>query len=191
MSMPQPFILNPQNQPFVDGRAPRPAAVTANKSIALPVVGLFWASIGGLCCGWYAMMGFVGMVMDVLGPDPGLVAQGAALMLLVLYSVVLGGSILWLIFLIVSRMNLRESLMQQGRLIHGTVVWCKGKVHFSEGQSSDYYHVTVTYEFQSPTGQSLWNRGVEVRDDLRGQPLPKPGTPVLVLYLDDQNYALI
>jgi hypothetical protein len=191
MSTSRPFVLNPKNQPFVDGLAPHPAAPRTNRNIVLPLVGLACVAVGGLNLGGCLWLGIVEPVRHSPELAPSLVAQVILLTLVVVYFAIWLGCVWWLTSLVATRSRLREALMQQGHLIQGTIVWCKGNVESFDGSSIELYIVTVTYEFQSPTSQTLWSRGSVGRNDLRGQPLPGPGTPVLILYLDDQNYALM
>ncbi len=47
------------------------------------------------------------------------------------------------------------------------------------------YRITVEYEFDQPnTGRKLRGTGTNIRNDLRDEPLPGPGTPVSIRYVN-------
>lgn len=56
-----------------------------------------------------------------------------------------------------------------------------GKVH----------NIYVKYQFLTPAGITIQGEQKKSRSDLRGHPLPPPGTSVKVLYVDDDNYLML
>lgn len=54
------------------------------------------------------------------------------------------------------------------------------------------YKVRVKYRFKSPESQrTITGQSRQIRNDLRRQPLPKPGARVAVYYLGDDRYRLL
>jgi hypothetical protein len=59
------------------------------------------------------------------------------------------------------------------------------------GYSTTQFMVEIAYQFTSPNGDLFYATIKESRPDLNGKPLPLPGTPVYVLYFnDDESYLL-
>jgi hypothetical protein len=90
--------------------------------------------------------------------------------------------------IIVARRNMQitERLRESSSSIHGEVFACTGT-----GDDDDYY-VRLTYRFQSPTSGKLIQKSQRLqRDDLSDDDLPAPGTPVVVLYRDDQTFQVL
>jgi hypothetical protein len=81
----------------------------------------------------------------------------------------------------------RRKLARRGQRIAGEVVHCSG------GWDSDGdFVLEVRFGFHSPqTGAWIEGKGSQMRKDLDGEPLPPPGTPVHVLYLDDKTYLIL
>jgi hypothetical protein len=59
------------------------------------------------------------------------------------------------------------------------------------GYGTTQFMVEIAYQFSSPNGELFHATIKESRPDLNGKPLPLPGTPVYVLYFnDDESYLL-
>jgi lysylphosphatidylglycerol synthetase-like protein (DUF2156 family) len=59
------------------------------------------------------------------------------------------------------------------------------------GYATTQFVVDIAYQFTSPNGDLFHATIKESRPDLNGKPLPLPGTPVYVLYFnDDESYLL-
>ena len=81
----------------------------------------------------------------------------------------------------------RRRLGKVGQRITGEVVRCSGEV---DGDGD--YVLTVGFRFNSPqTGQWIQGRDSQIRNDLKGEAPPPPGTSVHVLYLDDGTYMIL
>jgi hypothetical protein len=78
--------------------------------------------------------------------------------------------------------------MRQGTIVRGTVLSCRG-YH----PSKDTFRVIVSYRFGGPDTDIPEQHGEAsaTRTDLKDQPLPEAGTPVLVWYLDSTHAALL
>ncbi len=76
-------------------------------------------------------------------------------------------------------------LVQTGQLLKGQVVKCGGK------RSKNSYSINLAYTFQTPDGRWLKRTEKAGRNDLRASMLPSAGTPVTVLYADDQTYRVM
>lgn len=82
-----------------------------------------------------------------------------------------------------------DRMIRQGELLQGSIVSCTGKI--TGNGETNWYSVKVVYRFSNPEKIDLIGECERDRDDLDGQPLPTEGTVVLVLYLDDNTYALL
>jgi len=79
-------------------------------------------------------------------------------------------------------------LARHATLIYGNVFACK-----PNGKGWGWRGYTVTYKFTTPKGHELTKDvyvHAEIRTPLFEHPL-EPGTPMLVLYLDDEKFALL
>lgn len=83
----------------------------------------------------------------------------------------------------------RERLVCNGQVLNGSVVSCSGKMR-GNGEES-WYSVKIEYQFFSPQQREIMSHWERDRDDLANLPLPTEGTAILVLYLDDNCYALL
>lgn len=73
------------------------------------------------------------------------------------------------------------------QVLPGQVVECSGNMD-AEGD----FKFKLRYAFKSPrTGQVITAQRTAIRNDLRGQPLPQPGTRVAIHYRSDRNYTLL
>lgn len=75
--------------------------------------------------------------------------------------------------------------------VPGRTVTCLRKLYRHGEDTPDEYVVEVVYTARSPSGAEL--RGVKglPRDDLLNAPLPPPGTPVVVLVLNDKHHTVL
>jgi hypothetical protein len=73
-----------------------------------------------------------------------------------------------------------------GRLLPGRVIRASG-----QRGGKNMWNVTIHYEFDSPEGGRMERKTTRARNDLRKKPLPKPGTPVAVLYLNPNRIRLL
>jgi hypothetical protein len=89
-------------------------------------------------------------------------------------------------YLVAARRERRR--MRQGTIVRGTVLSCRG-YH----PSKDTFRVIVSYRFWGPDTDIPEQHGEAsaTRTDLKDQPLPEAGTPVLVWYLDSTHAALL
>ncbi len=89
----------------------------------------------------------------------------------------------------------RERMIREGKVLPGTVVACAARDELSAeaalGEVTRAYRVTLEYRFTTPEGATIEAQDEHDRPDLRRAELPPPGTPVRVLYLDDQTYAVL
>ena len=81
----------------------------------------------------------------------------------------------------------RRRLAQEGTLIRGEVI------HSSGYKDSDNdYRFKTEIRFRSPqTGEWIHKKYTLTRNDLTGKPLPRPGTPAHVLYVDDRTFEAL
>jgi hypothetical protein len=113
----------------------------------------------------------------------------------------LSNLLIWLILAIVVLMDLltfvgvvvyiRASfkwlyLRGKGILLDGEIV----EIDFREEIRGGYY-IKIIYNFLSPDSQILGQIIEKRRDDLKYKPLPQPGTPVTILYADDDCHIML
>jgi hypothetical protein len=89
-----------------------------------------------------------------------------------------------------------KRLFEKGQMLQGTVVRCAGydqpfPPSTWEGTGSFVYAIRLEYSFRTPVGREVIRTEGRLAEDMQGQPLPEPGTPVLVMYLDDENYEVL
>ncbi len=107
--------------------------------------------------------------------------------MITLLIAVAAGAILLILFIIGLEYRARTGeLMRKGRLLRGKVVSCQGRL-----DSDDDLTVTLRYTFHTPEGRRIEKTARRMANDLKGAALPRPGDPVVVLYLDDKNYKLM
>jgi len=77
-------------------------------------------------------------------------------------------------------------LLQSGRPLPGWVIHST-----SDTTDGGAYQVSIRYGFRSPDGRTIEGRDMETRPDLREQPLPEPGTPVIVCAANASTHQLL
>ncbi len=81
----------------------------------------------------------------------------------------------------------RRRLSREGQRIAGEVISCSG-----HRDSDGDFVLDLRFGFRSPqTGVWVEGKDSQLRKDLEGEPLPSSGTPVHVLYLDDEDYLVL
>jgi hypothetical protein len=136
----------------------------------------------------------VGGVVDIVYvPDNPSLARVAGTLsnpddAIMLVFAVFSNGILWLIALAIVKAYRKDRLLErEGQLIGGEVISAKGRYG-----SKGHYNLTVEYRFRAPdTGEAILDKAKETRNDLRGETLPAPGTPVAVLYRDRKTYKVL
>jgi hypothetical protein len=84
------------------------------------------------------------------------------------------------------RAQVEQRLRQSSSMLPGEVVTCTGNA------ADDDYHVRLTYRFQSThSGKTIQKAQRLQRNDMNDASLPAPGTPVIVLYRDDQTFQVL
>jgi hypothetical protein len=56
---------------------------------------------------------------------------------------------------------------------------------------NNLYEIRVSYKATTPTGATLEGKAKRNRPELRGESLPQPGSTLLLLYLNDQEYKVL
>ncbi|OJV92584.1 MAG: hypothetical protein BGO39_32310 [Chloroflexi bacterium 54-19] len=93
------------------------------------------------------------------------------------------------ISLIVRNIIRRNRLERTGRLLPARLA--SAYLQERRNRRRRYYVLEVYYDFQNPYGKVLSGKERYVRNDLYVQPLPPPGTPLVLLYASDQLYSLL
>ncbi len=107
------------------------------------------------------------------------------------------GSLLWVMIRLVRQENHAKRLFDKGQTLRGGLVSCAGYEQpspppsWESSSGSSVYVVSLTYSFRTPDGREIVKREQWCSDERRGKPLPEPGTPVLVQYLDDEQYEML
>ena len=82
-----------------------------------------------------------------------------------------------------------------GQLLNGRLDAVNGRDAVRWGSKSmmtrPNYDVSFEYSFRSPSGREIGGRRVVRRNDLRQQKFPEVGSPVKVLYINDQSYCML
>jgi hypothetical protein len=86
----------------------------------------------------------------------------------------------------IPRVRRVRRLAWEGELLTGRIVSCLRKCYYTST-----YEVEVQYEVELPSGQTVKGTQAAPRDDLLNETLPAPGTPVVVLMLDETMYAML
>lgn len=91
--------------------------------------------------------------------------------------------VLGLAYYVLGQRFKRQRLSREGTLVDGAIVRCSGRL-----DSDNDFQVKAEIRFRSPrTGQWVFKSFSRQCNQLRGEPLPRPGTPVHVLYIDDET----
>lgn len=103
------------------------------------------------------------------------------------FCLVWNGIVLTISWLLVREVRKRRRLARNGQWLSGEIARCTSHLD-SDGD----FVLDVTFRFRSPqTGMWIEAKDSQLRKDLKGEPLPPPGTPVHVLYLDDKRYMML
>jgi hypothetical protein len=114
---------------------------------------------------------------------------------------ILIGMVEVVLFLSVAIMSIRSYrrnhlLFVRGRLLHGKIVYAEKSIHEhtdSDGCTTYNYTLELLYRFQNPrrnTQQPAFTKEI-TQKEYRANTLPKVGTSVAVLYMNDQLYELL
>ena len=182
-----PFLARPENQDLLDGRT---------RKYAIPVEGEDATTLDGLICvlGACLTTGLLGLLTVVVGtvkyfqfhiahaanaPAPEIDSIWGMLVLIGFigpFSVFC----LRLSYICVRDYSYRAAIERRGILLLGTLISCtvEGRVSYDYSLSPS---PGITVE------GSLWTD----HDDLRGRSTPKPGTPVVVYYLDPKRHRML
>jgi hypothetical protein len=81
----------------------------------------------------------------------------------------------------------RQRLSREGTLVKGEIIRCSGRKN-----SDNDFRLKAEVRFRSPqTGQWVNKNYLLTRNDLKGEPLPQPGTPVHILYINDKTFETL
>jgi hypothetical protein len=91
-------------------------------------------------------------------------------------------------------------MLRRGQIINGQLLHCRRFVtdtahtldpnEYGAALSSNFF-IEVAYRFQTPNGKEIKGIATNKRNDLHRSKLPNFGTPIVVLYLDDENYEML
>jgi len=88
------------------------------------------------------------------------------------------------------RKGLQANKLERSRTVMlGELVSIQGEYLPNRG-SGWRYLITADYRYDDPEGQTQYRSEQSQRDDLRDMSLPRPGTPVVVLYLNPQDVKM-
>src|SRR5262249_16803471 len=108
----------------------------------------------------------------------------------------LDGWFLRLLIRLIREETRAKRLFEKGRTLPGTVIHCVGygqpfPPSCWEGTGTSSYAIRLEYAFRTPGGREVVQTEGRLAEDLKGQPLPEPGTPVFVIYLDDEHSEVL
>lgn len=106
----------------------------------------------------------------------------------ILLFVLVWNGIVWaVIFFGVRQYRLRKFLERNGKMLRGEIL----ESTHSTDSDGDLF-LRVEYAFQSPqSNRRLTKTDRAQRNDLKGKRSPAPGTPIVILYYNDQQYMLL
>ncbi len=185
----QPFCLQPGHKdsvaakvrPDFQKRTRRGGEAHASKYfIMAPMVWMPGAILGS----------FVGVIGNLVGGEPG------AIGCVIAGAVAFPGLMMYAGIAARRESRRREEVYATGQLLLGRVIACVATEEYYPGNSealperTGAYVVTLSYRFQTPTGRYLRSIERATHRDIP-QPLPDKGTPVVILYLDDDRYEAL
>lgn len=95
------------------------------------------------------------------------------------------------VYLIFYKLN-RDYFHRNGKVALGKIISIHGKtVKYAQkyGAYSRHYEITAKFSFYKRGHKTkIIGTTTQRRGDLRGKPLPRAGTPVVILYVDSDNY---
>lgn len=86
--------------------------------------------------------------------------------------------------------QLSNRFLYEGQIVEGEVLECTTAVANLHPFNSAFI-LKIRYRFVTPDDEVLTGYVQEPREEFRGRPLPAPGTPVYVLYFDNQEHYLL
>ncbi len=173
LAIPNLFIWNSQHRKYLEGKTSyfRPTSQ-----------GTWGFSCILLAVGPFAFIGFLGLWKSILDQRPDELIAGVVVLLLCFPVIPIA---LWLMA--------RGSLLgRKGRLLRGIVI----SSHWEErpsGDSNINYVLHLKVKFVTPYGQQITDKkehNFGYRIGMKCQPAPAPGTPVAVLYVNDQKFGV-
>jgi hypothetical protein len=125
----------------------------------------------------------------IIGYEPSLGTRLKDSLLVGFILFIVWGSVVFTLAIIKYTIDKRRfrRLWQHGILRDGEIIAAKSKL---VGRASSYYAV-ITYRFQTPKGHTLTGKQSRHREDLRHTGLPPVGTPIYVLYADDDTHVML
>ena len=175
----RPFLLDPGCAELLTSDAFRPryfSRVAPARRRVLAAVGVAVPFLSALIV---ALVGWRLDSPDVLG------AAGIVALLGMVPS-----AIVLFVFLRTSRHVLRlRRLAREGKLVQGRLIACGRRAIETDSDDPDPVVWSVDYEVRAPSGRLL--RRTAFRDKQPPGPDPAPGTPVVVLMLDEDLFDML
>lgn len=88
---------------------------------------------------------------------------------------------------ILRRYRLKKRLERDGKIIQGQVTWSTE----TPSKYPDFILIHVQYSFHSPAKKKFEGAATCGRKDWKGQTLPRRGTHIAVIYVDDDLYTIV
>jgi hypothetical protein len=181
----EPFLLHESSQAFLDGDQGGIGQRFAFRRDALDYLAMAAIAVGILV-----------LVIDVArfaGWLPAESTETTVTAFILAVLLIVGGG-----YFVNSRQSAaaaRGRLIREGQVLSGTLNECTARdettTEGSFGEVTRSYLVAVEYRFTSPAGDEIADRDEHDRPEMRRRELPVAGAAVRVLYLDEQNYALL
>jgi hypothetical protein len=178
----EPFLLDPRYKGTLDGDAFRRRYVRINR-------GRWWVDGVVLLLPLpFLLPSLIVLLLGRAHHDPEQIETGAGLGWIAVVPALFAGLVL--VARQVERVYHWRFAYRSVR-VAGKTVTCLRKFYEHGEDTLGEYVVEVVYTARSPSGADL--RGVKglARDDLLNVPLPPPGTPVVVLVLNDKHHTVL
>lgn len=87
--------------------------------------------------------------------------------------------------------RIEKRFQREGQILQGEIFHSAGSVSSLMSPRRHTFVVKIGYRVETPTGKAVRRYVIEPRPDLEGVQLPAPGTPVYILYFNDDEHYLL
>ena len=185
---PSVFLLYPKNLKYVRGESLKPTTSSGNGLVGVIFVVVFMVIFFGISGFGESMLRQFSSISR-FGLDMGNLMRSPLSIFMGIFVLIIG------IISVVSIRNARRMsrLSQTGSLLIGQASAVNGRwVSTGSGSSrSRSYKVSVAYRVRLPDGRTVNGQDTATRSDLARGVLPVPGTPVAILYANDDDKMLL
>jgi hypothetical protein len=87
--------------------------------------------------------------------------------------------------------RLAARFQREGQILEGEIIYSAGTISSWMRANRNTFIAKIGYRFETPAGRVLRRYVNEPRPDLEGVQLSAPGTPVYILYFNDDDHYLL